>query len=101
MQHYVYVLNKDGNPLMPTQRYGWVRRALKNGKAVVKQRLPFTIQLTYEPETHEVQPVCLGIDPGRTNIGLAGMRDDGTCQKQGNSETYGKTPDTSPRLQTR
>ena len=90
MQHYVYVLNKDGNPLMPTQRYGWVRRALKNGKAVVKQRLPSTIQLTYEPKTHEVQPVRLGIDPGRTNIGLAGVRDDGTCLYRANVETRNK-----------
>lgn len=30
---YVYVLDVDGNPLMPTRRYGWVRRMLKSGKA--------------------------------------------------------------------
>lgn len=31
----VYVLNKNGQPLMPTKRYGKVRRLLKSGQAVV------------------------------------------------------------------
>lgn len=38
----VYVLDKDGNPLMPTRRYGKVRHLLKEGKAVVVRRDPFT-----------------------------------------------------------
>ena len=44
----VYVLNKDGGPLMPTERHGKVRRMLKEGKAKVVRREPFTIQLLYE-----------------------------------------------------
>ena len=30
---FVYVLNKDGQPLMPTSRFGKVRRLLKDKKA--------------------------------------------------------------------
>lgn len=75
---YVYVLDKNGKPLMPTCRYGKVRRMLKSGKAKVIDILPFTIQLMYEPETRVVQPVVVGQDPGRTNIGMAAVRSDGT-----------------------
>ena len=48
----VYVLDKDGNPLMPTRRYGKVRHLLKDGKAVVVRRDPFTIRLTYNRAGH-------------------------------------------------
>ena len=41
----VYVLNKDGQPLMPTERCGKVRRLLKQNEAKVINRCPFTIQL--------------------------------------------------------
>ena len=44
----VYVLNKYGNPLMPTTRHGRVRRLLSKGLAVVVDYRPFTIQLTYD-----------------------------------------------------
>ena len=77
--NYVYVLDKDGKPLMPTRRYGWVRRTLKSSRARAVTTVPFTIRLTYEPETHVVQDITLGIDPGRTNIGLAAVTDDGRC----------------------
>ena len=77
--NYVYVLDQRGNPLMPTRRYGWVRRALKSGKAKAVCTLPFTIQLTYDPDTTEVQSITLGIDPGRTNIGMATADGTGRC----------------------
>ena len=32
-QEYVYVLDKDGKPLMPTRRFGKVRHLLKEGLA--------------------------------------------------------------------
>ena len=51
----VYVLDKDGKPLMPTERHGKVRHMLKDGRAKVVKQTPFTIQLTYEPDTHCVQ----------------------------------------------
>ena len=41
----VYVLNKDGKPLMPTTRGGHVRHLLKEQKARVVRAKPFTIQL--------------------------------------------------------
>lgn len=43
----VYVLNKYGQPLMPTERYGKVYRLIREGKAKVVKRCPFTIQLMY------------------------------------------------------
>lgn len=76
---YVYVLDNSGNPLMPTKRYGWVRRALKSGKAEPVSTVPFTIRLTYEPDTKNTQEIFLGIDPGRTNIGLAAVTGQGEC----------------------
>ena len=66
----VYVLNKNGQPLMPTGRSGKVRRLLKNKQAIVVKRCPFTIQLLYET-TSEVQLVTLGVDAGSRHIGLS------------------------------
>lgn len=66
----IYVLNKDGYPLMPTERCGKVRRMLKSGLAKVIKRCPFTIQLNYET-TNTVQEVNLGIDAGSKKVGLS------------------------------
>lgn len=66
----VYVLDKDGHPLIPTNRYGKVRRMLKSGQVKVVKKCPFTIQLMYESE-HNVQPVSLGIDAGSKHIGVS------------------------------
>lgn len=52
---------------------------LQSGKAKAVSVLSFTIQLTYRPETQIRQSVVVGCDPGRTNIGLAAVREDGTC----------------------
>lgn len=49
---YVNVLDINGEPLMPTTRFGKVRRMLKSGQAKVVQKSPFTIKLLYEPLTH-------------------------------------------------
>ena len=54
----VYVLNKDGKPLMPTTRCGHVRYLLKEKKARVVKTKPFTIQLLYETND-VVQPLYL------------------------------------------
>lgn len=86
----VYVLDKRGNPLMPTNRHGKVRRLLKEKKAVAVCTKPFTIRLKYEPEHKRVQPVVLGMDPGRTNIGLAGVREDGTGLYRAKCQTRNK-----------
>lgn len=72
----VYVISQSGTPLMPTTRCGHVRRLLKMKKARVVERKPFTIQLLYEtPE--KVQELILGIDPGRTNIGVSVVKENG------------------------
>lgn len=89
-QHLVYVLDINGKPLMPTRRFGKVRYLLKTGKAYAVCTKPFTIRLTYQTRTHFVQPVILGIDPGRTNIGIAAVRDDGTCLYLAKCETRNK-----------
>ena len=70
----VYVLNKNGQPLMPTNRCGKVRRMLKSGLAVVVKRCPFTIRLNYET-TNVVQEVVLGVDAGSKTIGLSAPTD--------------------------
>lgn len=82
----VYVLNKDGKPLMPTTRCGHVRHLLKKQKARVVASKPFTIQLLYETDD-VVQPLYLGIDPGRTNIGVAVVKADGTAVFTAHLET--------------
>lgn len=66
----VYILDIDGNPLMPTERHGKVRRLLKEGKAKVVKRCPFTIQLLYD-STRYVQDINLGIDAGSKHIGVS------------------------------
>ena len=66
----VYVLSRTGKVLMPTQRYGKVRRLLRDGLAVVVRREPFTIQLLYETD-NITQPVTLGVDAGTTHVGLS------------------------------
>lgn len=69
--YVVYVLNIDGHPLMPTKRFGKVRRMLRGGLAKVVRREPFTIKLLYEPETNVVQDLTLGVDTGSSKIGCA------------------------------
>lgn len=66
----VYVLSASGKPLMPTRRFGHVRRMLGSGKAKVVRRTPFTIQLMYESTTY-TQPVSLGVDAGSKHVGLS------------------------------
>ena len=58
----VYVLNKDGKPLMPTTRGGHVRHLLKEQKARIVRTKPFTIQLLYE--TDDVEAMGLSVETG-------------------------------------
>lgn len=67
----VYVINKDGEPLMPCTPV-IARLLLKQGKAKVKSRDPFTIKLLYEATDH-VQPVTAGMDTGSKKIGCAAI----------------------------
>lgn len=70
----VYVINKQGTPLMPTERFGKVRRMLKNSLAHVVRRIPFTIQLDYDT-TEITQSITLGIDAGSKFIGVCATTD--------------------------
>lgn len=73
---FVYVISKDGQPLMPTSRFGKVRRLLKNKKAKVISCCPFTIKLLYEPKSLVVQEVVLGQDTGSKYVGTACVSND-------------------------
>lgn len=66
----VYVISKNGKPLMLTVRHGKVRRLLRDKKAEVVKRVPFTIKLLYETE-EITQPINLGVDAGSKMIGLS------------------------------
>ena len=73
---FVYVLKQNGQPFMPTERFGKVRRLLREGKAKVVRREPFTIRLLYEPETDVVQECYCGVDTGSKHIGVAVVGND-------------------------
>lgn len=66
----VYVLNQNGQPLMPTENHAKVRILLKDKKAKVVKRCPFTIQLLYESTNH-TQKISLGVDAGSKHIGIS------------------------------
>ena len=65
----VYVLNKNRKPLMPCKPQK-ARKLLRNGKAKVIRREPFTIQLLYGSSGYR-QHVTLGVDAGSKHIGLS------------------------------
>jgi hypothetical protein len=67
----VYVINQHGKPLMPCKP-AKARRLLKNGKAKVAKRTPFTIQLLYGSSGY-TQDVTLGIDAGYAFIGFSAV----------------------------
>ena len=65
----VYVLNKNGKPLMPCTAVK-SRILLKQGKAKVVNKEPFTIQLLYGSSGYK-QDITLGVDAGAKHIGLS------------------------------
>ena len=71
----VYVISQEGRPLMPCSNV-IARLLLKNGKAKVKKREPFTIKLTYKT-TNYTQNLTLGVDTGSGTLGSAVVRDNG------------------------
>ena len=72
----VYVLKQNGQPFMPTERFGKVWRLLKEKKAKVVRREPFTIRLLYESETDVVQECYCGVDTGSKHVGVAVVGND-------------------------
>ena len=65
----VFVLNMRGRPLMPCSP-AKARHLLKAGKAVVRRRTPFTIQLRIATGETK-QSVTLGVDAGAKHVGLS------------------------------
>ena len=94
MPQPVYVLSIEGKPLFPTYRFGHVRKLLKTKRAHVVRSKPFQIQLNYQEvqlyETPENKKITLGIDPGRVNIGLAAVNNDGEVLYAAQIETRNK-----------
>ena len=73
----VCILNQNRHLLMPTSDHRMVRLLLKEGKARVVKRTPFTIMLLHPVKEYK-QPITLGIDAGSKAIGLSAS----TSQKE-------------------
>ena len=65
----VYVLNKEGKPLMPCSE-AKARRLLKTKKTHIANYCPFTIQLDFDCE-NKTQDVTLGVDAGSKTVGIS------------------------------
>lgn len=65
----VYVLNRQGKPIMPCKE-AKARKLLKQNKAKIAKHEPFTIQLLFDCE-NQTQEVNLGIDAGSKHIGVS------------------------------
>ena len=66
----VYVISKNGKPIMPTENHAKVRLLLKHRKAKVVKRTPFTIMLLSTSKTYK-QNITLGIDAGSKHVGMS------------------------------
>jgi hypothetical protein len=67
----VFVLNNEGQPLMPT-RWSRAKRLINSGDAVVVSHSPFVIRLTRASKNYK-QKIVLGIDPGYSYIGISAV----------------------------
>lgn len=65
----VYVLNRQGKPIMPCKE-AKARKLLKQNKARIAKHEPFTIQLLFDCE-NQIQDINLGIDAGSKHIGIS------------------------------
>ena len=66
---YIYVVDSNGEPVMPTSRLGMVRRWLKSGQAIWYGNSRKTIQFV-RPITTHTQKLTLGVDAG-FHLGLS------------------------------
>lgn len=67
----VYCINREGKPLMPC-RPQKARKLLKEGKAQVIRKTPFTVKLLYGSTGYR-QPVVAGMDTGSVKIGCTAV----------------------------
>ena len=70
----VFVLNVNGKPLMPCKSQT-ARHLLKDGKAKVVSKLPFTIKLL-QPTTNYTQPISAALIVNSTAVKTAAVRID-------------------------
>jgi hypothetical protein len=69
LKSFVFVLSKEGKPLMPCS-YAKSKRMVAKGAAKVVKRFPLTVQLNFDCE-NKTQEVNLGVDTGFGNIGFS------------------------------
>ncbi len=70
----VFVLDTNRHPLNPVHP-GLARLLLKEGKAAVFKRYPFTLILKVAVQSPPLQPLRLKIDPGASTTGMALVND--------------------------
>jgi 5-methylcytosine-specific restriction endonuclease McrA len=71
---HVFVLDTNKQPLDPVHP-GRARLLLKQGKAAVYRRYPFTIRLTRAVEHPILSPLRIKVDPGSKTTGMALVND--------------------------
>jgi hypothetical protein len=69
MSNYVFVIDTNKKPCNPVHP-GKARQLLKNGKAAIFRRYPFTLILKTE-STEPVKEIQIKIDPGSKTTGIA------------------------------
>lgn len=72
---HVFVVDTNKQPRAPVHP-GHARLLLKQGRAAVWRRYPFTLILTCAVPAQEAQPLRLKIDPGSKTTGLALVNDE-------------------------
>lgn len=70
----VFVVDSNRTPLNPVHP-GYARLLLKNGKAAVLKRFPFTLILKNDIVDPGTQPVRIKLDPGSKTTGIAIVND--------------------------
>mgnify|MGYP005789849715 FL=1 len=93
---YIYVLDRNGKPLMPTKRLGMVRRWLSSGQAHWYRNSRNTIQFN-RPTTHHLQNITQGCDLG-DHLGISVITNK---QEIYSSESHCNGNNTHKRMQER
>jgi 5-methylcytosine-specific restriction endonuclease McrA len=70
----VFVLDTNHQPLNPVHP-GEARLVLKQGKAAIWRRFPFTVILKYAVPAPQVEPLRVKLDPGSKTTGIAVLHD--------------------------
>ena len=93
---YIYVLDINGKPLMPTKRLGMVRRWLTSGQAHWYKNSRNTIQFD-RSTTHHLQKITQGCDLG-DHLGISVIANK---QEIYSSESYCDGKQVHKRMQAR